>query len=326
MRSVVRSFLKERQAATPRVPQTFLKPINSPSFPADEPHMKTRALVVAALLVGLIAFQASRSGRLIRSIRESAGALDLDARQALAKRAVYPFSLVPGGTLTPAELRFRPDKYARQFYGDLDYKTAQPWRSYGETHYNSYRIGNRIYQKTTLSRTHVSELLIKVQRYSGEVVFIRARCGNLLLDSITQPVQSNSDQPDDVVLGSAAEKPQPPGFSPALLLAYAPHFNLAAFGDDPASVPKPTPPLAETLPATVAPSETLLSSGNFAGGSDGNGGPAGLPSTRNLTSPPTPNVPVPEPGSLAPPLVLFLLCFGLLGQRKHPFTAKQNNS
>jgi hypothetical protein len=175
--------------------------------------MKNKFLLSGALFIGaggICAFLMISGG----SLPGKAGPLAVAATaQHTTKggRTVYPYSLVPGGVLTTKELTTRPDSYARKFYGDIDYKSAVMWRSYGGSFYNSYRVGNRIYQKTKRTPLPPGELLVKVQRRSGEPIFIKSRCGNLLLDKVSEPTEAESRQPSDKTLGDETpDTPTPP--------------------------------------------------------------------------------------------------------------------
>jgi hypothetical protein len=221
--------------------------------------MRARTFLILALLFSVLAIPASWHGKVARHLGHS-----VLAPETHHSRVVYPFSLVPGGTLTTAELRSRPDQYARRFYGDLDYKTAEPWYSYGESHYNSYRIGITIYQKTTLSRTRPGELLIRVQRRSGEIVFIRARCGNLLLDHIVAPNQPESEQPSDSALGDGPPDSAPPTLQlPGLLRT---EFHVPDFVENATARLAPNPPFYSTSAPAKAASSRLFPSEEFAPG------------------------------------------------------------
>lgn len=305
---------------------------------ADErDRMKTKIILSALACMGLVCLYWLATRDSAGRVGQGHASAKLSHRASVKtdkSRVVYPYSLVPGGVRSPEELRSRPDSYARKFYGNLDYRTATMWRSYGGDYYNSYRVGNRIYQKTVRSHIRAGELLLKVDRHTGEPVFIKARCGNLLLDRISVPTELESLQPSDEMLGDAPENPTPRDPRLLVLLPKSPqppdlaHIQAIA---GPGAVPGELVSLDQPAGA-IAPDGRLqdISSGPVAGGdfypavnSGGGGGGSDYATPAAKQGAPPPAVPpnttavAPEPAAYLYLLAAGLFLMGLRRVRKH---------
>jgi hypothetical protein len=145
--------------------------------------------------------------------------LDLQAVRDASVRAVYPFSVIPGGVYSPEELAaaVAEDPAVGAHYGD-----ATPAAMHVETvdapreAYMSYRIGDEIYWTKRKLALHEGERLL-----SDGSVTIRARCGNRLSDQPMQPT-SNAEPPVQAFEGN------PVVAVPQVLNALEPPLTLAA--------------------------------------------------------------------------------------------------
>lgn len=161
-------------------------------------------------------------------------------------RPNYPFSVVPGGTYSPAELgsAMAHDALINNHYSDFNLKSARLVAlTEDRFQYVSYRMNNRIYWTRNMLRIPKGEVLL-----TDGSSFARTRCGNRL-----------SSQPRS---GIAAKQPAErllslPPFTPALLskgevtLAAAPVVE----GTAPAApeLPFELPRLAPYLPTSAGP-------------------------------------------------------------------------
>jgi hypothetical protein len=132
-------------------------------------------------------------------------------------RVIYPYSVVPGGVRTPAELKAvsEHDPAVREHYSRFDFRKArvvtvdQP-----RLVYLSYRIGDKIYWTTKKVSLHKGEQLI-----TDGTITARARCGNRVASLpqkygfAREPSAAILDQPID---GSSTEIPFPKDFHSAL--------------------------------------------------------------------------------------------------------------
>lgn len=118
-------------------------------------------------------------------------------------RPNYPYSVIPGGAYTPAELRYinTKDDVVRAHYADFDLKSAHMVRLTADRYeYVSYRIKNRVYWTAKKLRIPEGEYLL-----TDGVHYARSRCGNRL--SSEAPGQISSQEPVPALLS-------PPPFQP----------------------------------------------------------------------------------------------------------------
>ena len=209
-------------------------------------------------------------------------------------RMIYPYSVVPGGVRTPAELKAvsERDPAVREHYSQFDFRKARVVTVHQpRLVYLSYRIGDKIYWTTKKVSLHKGEQLI-----TDGTITARARCGNRVA-SLPQkygfsrePSAAILDQPtfNQPSGGSSTEIPFPKDFHSAL------QSRPNATGLGPAALPP-----GSTGPGALSP----LGSGYL---------PIGSPlvpvttcgKTRNGTcgsapglGPSPTSAPVPEPGS-----------------------------
>ena len=199
------------------------------------------------------------------------------SRGGRSSRAVFPYSVIPGGVGSVAELKYAVahDPVVAAHYADFDLSKARLIRASAESQmYVSYRVGSQVYWTTKTLKIAKGETLITDGRYTS-----RTRCGNLVSSILARPnspAEPNIqalDAPElpDIPLASewpmATDEPLPPSGSPTANMVMPP---------PPENVPFPYPPIIY-----------------FPGG----GGPADAP-----PAPPSPAVSVPEPDTL---LLLF---------------------
>lgn len=101
-------------------------------------------------------------------------------------RAVYPYSVVPGGVRTPEELEAAAarDPVVREHYKDVDLAQLRPVAlDAGRLAYVSYRVGDKVYWTKNKVRLAKGELVL-----TGACDGVRGRCGNRISDVPMTPV------------------------------------------------------------------------------------------------------------------------------------------
>jgi len=200
-----------------------------------------------------------------------------------SRRAVFPYSVIPGGVRDAKELQSAAskDQVVAEHYSDFRIARAHTLRlDRPQLMYVSYRLNNRVYWTRNRMTIPAGETLIS----DGET-YARVRCGNRLSPVAALPV-SQSEPP--------SEKLENPEWVPPLLANLLPGEGFDAY------------PYATNLPEFPA----LPTSGPVASGAPPVGFPPILPP--GITPPgsnanPPPNTPpgttpppvsTPEPGSL----------------------------
>jgi hypothetical protein len=205
-------------------------------------------------------------------------------------RSVYPYSVIPGGAYSVAELdsALRADPVAAAHYAVFNRAqmrlTAAPESA---AVYVSYRQGNRIYWTRRKLHVAAEEALLTDGNHAA-----RARCGNRISLTPQSPAGAVEPSPSDLDL------PEPP-----------PPVDPDATSDVPLLVHEIFPTLLATWQPGGVPGGTTGSPpyGGYGAGFPGalpgpgsGGGPAGGPSTSpNPGSPPLP--PISSGGTLPPP-------------------------
>jgi hypothetical protein len=221
----------------------------------------------------------SPAGPLLSRSFSPAGSFHAQASGARSARVFYPYSVIPGGARSVAELKeaIASDPVVAVHYAAFDLQRARLIRlDRARAAYVSYRIGNRIYWTKRMVRLARGENVITDGDHMA-----RTRCGNLVSATPAKPVSSKEP--------TVATLDTPEG----------PHAGIALL-PDPSWLPLPdlTQPVSEPL----APNPPLIT--NLHSSSGGGGGvflplfffPGGGFTTEN---PQPPVVPVPEPGTLA---------------------------
>jgi hypothetical protein len=129
-----------------------------------------------------LAFAAGRSRKSAKVLARTSG--------------VYPYSVVPGGIKSGAELREAAarDYAIRRHYAQFDFEHARVMRATEAREvYLSYRIRNTVFWTRKKVRLHVGELLLT----DGNIT-ARARCGNQISD-IARPEVSDEEPDEDVL-------------------------------------------------------------------------------------------------------------------------------
>ena len=209
-----------------------------------------------------------------------------------AGRAVFPYSVIPGGIHSARELAdaVQHDTVVAQHYRDFHLGTAHAISLKKDSQaYVSYRLGDRIYWTRNKVTLHAGETLLS----DGNNV-ARGRCGNRVSETPKSPVSSK--EPPDRTMSTPAFvlEPVPLGFpvgGPPLA-----QINLPTQSLGPPNIPPGVafPPLFPPI---------------FPGGHGSQSVPSGSPPP---LSPPPPLVATPEPASVL--LVLLgLACLGAFG-------------
>jgi hypothetical protein len=213
-------------------------------------------------------------------------------------RVVYPYSVIPGGVRTPAELRevSAHDPAVGEHYAGFDFQKARVVKvQQARMVYLSYRIGDKIYWTTKKVSLHAGEKLIT----DGKIT-ARTRCGNqvsALPQKQVFPQEPAIAEFDKPIGGSSMKVPLPEDFHSALESRPGPGWgapalsptgpDVVAFGGGGSS-----PLGGGFLPigSPVVPGNGCNHSGNSGGSCSTAPGPGPTPGT--------PSVPVPEPGTL----------------------------
>lgn len=218
--------------------------------------MNTRRLILIAILAFACAFALrwiTREQGVSRPIRPS-----LTSKTAMisaperALRPNYPYSVIPGGAYSPAELRYAndTDSLVRAHYADFNLRDARLVTLTEERlQYVSYRLHNQVFWTRNRLRIPKGEVLL-----TDGVHYARTRCGNRLSST---PQSNTSEMQPPLWLLSL------PPFQPELLqkgevtLAPAPPIGELAqeFPVLPFQMPTLTPyvpPTSPTAPPIVA--------------------------------------------------------------------------
>jgi hypothetical protein len=202
-------------------------------------------------------------------------------------RAVYPYSVIPGGVRDAAELKdvIAHDPVVAAHYSDFQLANLHVVQLDRERLLHvSYRIGGHIYWTKSRMNLAKGETVL-----TDGVLMARARCGNLAAEAIP-----DAAQPSTLSTEPTAEALDTP------VNSAAPVFPTETFPLESLL----TPPENSVALAV----EGSQSSGGVTTGPSGSGGSTGSPGTPTGTQPsaPVPVVPVPEPG------VLIQLSVGLI--------------
>jgi hypothetical protein len=273
--------------------------------------MNARRLLIVAICAVV---SATSLHVIVRSVRQTAPltrhAVAPGAKVSAAARALrpnYPYSVIPGGAYSPAELRFvnGRDSLVREHYSDFNMNDARLVVLTADRYqYASFRLNKHIFW------THHRLLIPK-----GEVLltdgqnYARTRCGNRL--SNTAKAETTPLQPPDALLSLPPFRPELLTTAPIELAPAPPTGELAQ--ENPV-LPFASPRLAPYLPTGTdselqlpesGPAPELFSPGGAAGPAyrtSPGPTPTGslLPPSSNSIPPSSPPIEaeVPEPGSL----------------------------
>ena len=240
-------------------------------------------LVPAVLLITLFTLRHLQRAAAVTNVPVSSlqtnwqSAFDLSASASPeSRRAVFPYSVIPGGVRDASELRSAAakDPVVAEHYSDFRIARAHTIRlDHATAMFVSYRMNNHVYWTRNRMTIPAGETLIS----DGES-YARVRCGNRLSPMAALPV-SIAEPP--------AEKLETPDFIPPLLANLMPGEEFGAF------------PLPNTLSGPPAPSP----SGPIASGVPPVGfppilPPGTIPPGGTIVTPPPP-VATPEPDAFA---------------------------
>lgn len=282
--------------------------------------LRTRTVVTLACMCLLAA-----CGNSAPSSAESSNAGSGRQRDGDPDTLVFPYSVVPGGTRTPEQVRraVASDAVVAGHYqavrlGELKPKLLeQPMRGYV-----SYRRGDSVFWTSQPLILRTGEVILS----DGESI-IRGRCGNLVSDTPRSPVEPPRQQPSQAELDlpvpvHALGAELPPVTAPDEIatpdpMRVGPEHTEAALSNlpDPAYTAAADGPRGGILPM---PPAVMTGGGAAATGKEGGSptGPPGVPPVtppgpivvRELLPSPQPTAPSPLPGTPAPmPTPPFLL-------------------
>jgi hypothetical protein len=142
------------------------------------------------------------------------------------KRIVYPYSVIPGGVYSSAELnqKLARDAVAREHYRGFNSDGARKTKAeFAGAVYLSYRHGDRVYWTQRPVRIPKGEILL-----TDGSAYVRARCGNRIAEAPRQPVESLAEAPLPGIFGEVENPPPLVSLIPSIPLFPAPN----GLGDD----------------------------------------------------------------------------------------------
>jgi hypothetical protein len=160
--------------------------------------------------------------------RERAAALEQMIAEARSLRAIYPYSVVPGGIDSGKELKrvAEHDPIVAAHYAGFDYDHAWVVQlTLARSAFVSYRIGNHVYWMRRRISLHKGEKLIT----DGHIT-ARGRCGNRVEEkpqqqaAVSEPPPDAFDHPVDGG-GTATQAPPVPYDSSLMTRPQAPGFE-----------------------------------------------------------------------------------------------------
>jgi hypothetical protein len=198
--------------------------------------MKTRRFLVIAFCAFVAALSLTFGVRKFATFGSLAGHIVPAAPEISpiirSLRPSYPYSVIPGGAYSPAELRYanQTDAVVRAHYATFDLKPAHIVQLTADRfQYASYRVKDQIYWTRKKLRIPKGEYLL-----TDGVAFARTRCGNRLSDAPQAPVS-----PQEPAVALLSMPPIRPEMLPKLELAQAPPLG---------EVTEASPRLAPVLP------------------------------------------------------------------------------
>jgi hypothetical protein len=258
-----------------------------------------------------------------------------------ALRPNYPYSIIPGGAYTTAELRYadQEDPVVRQHYADFNVKKAQMVQLVEDKYqYASYRKNMQVYWTKKKLRIRKGEVLV-----TDGSNFARARCGNRLSDKPQTPVSAQEPPVEALMmppmrLGIPMELAEKPPLGELSAIVPVDISRLQAILPPPSgAVPPelgplvPAGPAVPVMPAIFTPGGTPSSPVGPPGTPTAPPGspttPPGLPPTIPPEGPPVSTVP--EPNGVYLFLITFVLSlYGLTrmmpGQEKREAPHKED--
>jgi hypothetical protein len=181
--------------------------------------MKTRRFLVIAFCAFAAALSLTFGVRRFASFGSLAGHIVPAAPEVSplvrSLRPSYPYSVIPGGAYSAAELHYanQTDAVVRAHYASFNMKLAHTVRLTADRfQYASYRVKDQIYWTRKRLRIGKGEYLL-----TDGAAFARTRCGNRLSETPQEPVS-----PQEPAAALLSMPPIRPEMLPALELAQAP--------------------------------------------------------------------------------------------------------
>lgn len=156
-----------------------------------------------------------------------------ESARSMARRPVYPYSIVQGGVRNVQELRsaVQQDPVVGLHYAGFDYAHARVVQLLSERFaYVSYRIGNRVYWTRHRVKLHKGETLLTDGKMTA-----RIRCANRVEQkpqqesSHMEPPAAQFDEPVMPAIGTALENPPLPFQSSLERAAIGPALPLGVY-------------------------------------------------------------------------------------------------
>lgn len=254
---------------------------------------------IIALCVTIVGFKSQRhiaNQSRVQAPSGSAGNRTGVSNARVVWRPVYPYSVIPGGVASGAELKtaILHDPVAAIHYADFDVARARIVRlDRDQFAYVSYRMGDRIFWTSKKVKLPKGETVVTDGEHEA-----RTRCGNRVSDTPAQPVAPN--EPTQQVL-QPSQAPQQVAILLPPTIDYPP-APPPSFPPGPPVAPPSGPPGGIIPPPYYPPT----------GGGGGSPPPSVPP---NHPGPPIhavpPGVPPPPPVSVPEPGSFSLLTMGL---------------
>ena len=228
------------------------------------------SLVVLAF-VSLLACSRNQQKESLVSASFHAEELAPNHRVDLSQRKVFPFSVVPGGTINKEEVKagVAADPVVREHYKGIELDKLKPYRlTQPARGYVSYRIGNRIFWTAQRLYLKAGEILL-----SDGIHMLRGRCGNrvslearLPILIAAEPKEAVLDLPSwDAPLFQAMVREANLGDSylPLLLPGNGPQALISIYTDLPAAIFAVAPPVGPGLLGGVLPGALPPTQGDY---------------------------------------------------------------
>ena len=234
-----------------------------------------------------------------------------ESRDVPTVRAVFPYSVIPGGIRSAQELQrdISTDPVVRAHYAGFDMSKAHMIRlQQAKLVYVSYRIGNEVYWTKHRLKLAKNEAVITDGTHTA-----RSRCGNRVSDTSVLP--TSPKEPAVLAMDTAVDAPVDTAALPELVVPGGPN---PPAGAHPLVAAQPPPTGEPFIPLVL-----MLPPGG-AGGPGGTGGTGGIgghkiqgdPKGGNLPGDPpgAPPSAVPEPNTLELLLIALPLLW-MIGKR-----------
>ena len=169
-------------------------------------------------------------------------------------RPSFPYSVIPGGAYSKAELRYadREDEVVKEHYADFDVKNARMVQLTEDKYqYVSYRMKRKVFWTKRRLRIPKGEVLL-----TDGASYARARCGNRLSEKPHMQQVSDGEPPAKALsmppmqLGEPMELAQNPPLGDLSLITPIDIPRLQPVLPSPPASAAPPPEMAPLIPAT----------------------------------------------------------------------------